>query len=131
MKNSKIAWNKYPQDEPKKDGFYLVTISHYEDYVIVCDYSATEKWSDSGVIAWAELPVPFGRSGRTETQVDWHPYPDKKPDVWGIYLATASIYEERDISVILWLPSENKFFGEDEYHILAWAEMPEPYKERL
>lgn len=80
---------------------------------------------DDEVVAWAyPNPPDFGSEPEhvRETQTVWHKYPDEKPDEEGFYLTTF-----RDGRV-----HRSGFSDGDwcsfEKQVIAWAELPEPYK---
>ena len=64
MKESKIVWNKYPEEKPKIDDEYIVSI-----HLCKHDFTASARWRnvkdrfedvfDSNIIAWAEFPEPY------------------------------------------------------------------------
>lgn len=69
------------------------------------------------------------------THVDWHPYPEDMPKKPGCYLVTYAEYYDLDnfnLYVDFRYFSEEKLFVNefDEWDLLiiAWAEMPEPYR---
>ena len=134
MSKNRVKWHPYPQEEPNEDGFYLVTISDYVNYVVICKYSMKDKWASiSGIasidiIAWTELPIPFDRE-QHNVDVRWHPYPDDKPDEVRMYLTTEIFEKEKTVSMSLWLSPTNSFFHRDDEQVLAWAMVPEPYEE--
>lgn len=134
MKDNKIMWHRYPQEEPKEDGFYLITISDYVNYVVIWRYSIKDKWASVGfissinVIAWTELPIPFDRE-QHNVDVHWHLYPDEKPDEVRMYLTTEIFKKEKTVSMSLWLSPTNSFFHRDDEQVLAWAMVPDPYGE--
>lgn len=55
---TQVDWHPYPEEKPKREGVYLVTLK---------DEEVTSDWFNSGyfrfyvddVIAWAERPKPF------------------------------------------------------------------------
>lgn len=61
------------------------------------------------------------------TNVDWHPYPEKKPDrEYDYFLITVDAKGYRSTTVDLWT---GKYFdGTRNDLIIAWAELPEPYQ---
>lgn len=82
--------------------------------------------------------VPIGRSytvsSNTQT-ITWHPYPEEVPPRYGEYLVTASNdLMERTSFIDLWHYCKNDEFQKlgymlpPEAHVLAWAELPRPYK---
>lgn len=59
-----IEWHKYPQDKPKKDGDYLVSVNMWNK-----SSTSTSHWIsskdvfkdlfDEFIYAWAEMPGPY------------------------------------------------------------------------
>lgn len=75
------------------------------------------------------------------THVDWHPFPQEKPpkpeQIGGeFYLVTLSpkINPSNPIEICLWLgdtdPLQN-WKGLPDHYVIAWAELPEPYKQEV
>ena len=68
------------------------------------------------------------------TQVDWHPYPEKKPDFYKPVLVTLSSPNGGrmvEIDLLHFYPSLKKEewgYEPSDRKIIAWAELPEPYK---
>lgn len=68
MSENKVIWHPYPQEKPKKNDSYLITLKGRNSIPFVCQdiynddikafrfegYSTFEK-----VTAWAELPEPY------------------------------------------------------------------------
>ena len=68
----------------------------------------------------------------SENTVKWHPYPQDKPNSLARdYLVTDIYKKKRKVSISIWYKSQNKFDKEDIFSVIAWAEMPEPYKEEI
>ena len=66
----------------------------------------------------------------SENKVKWHPYPEDRPvDLVRSYLVTDIYNKKREVSFYFWYSLKNKFLEEDIAPVIAWAEMPEPYKE--
>lgn len=65
MKKVEIKWHPYPQEKPKEEGEYLVTLRvGTRDYVKVDNYLINKKHSyfmlsDDFITAWAEKPKPY------------------------------------------------------------------------
>lgn len=68
MSETKVYWEKYPDEKPKKEGEYIVTVKDYgKKYTTSAYFSTLDfSWIDRrirrelyGVIAWGELPDPF------------------------------------------------------------------------
>lgn len=66
------------------------------------------------------------------THVDWHPYPDEKPQKDGVYLVTIRVWNatyEDYFEGVGFSYFMNADFKEDAIHeVIAWAEKPEPYR---
>ena len=63
-----------------------------------------------------------------KTEIEWHPYPQEKPEEYDEYLVTVQVGQDLFTFTTYWLPQGNTFI--DFYRdIVAWAEMPAPYKE--
>lgn len=59
----------------------------------------------------------------SKNRVKWHPYPKEKPPKEGLYLITLKFGNTKDVSM--------GYLTKDIYSntLIAWAEIPEPYKE--
>ena len=66
----------------------------------------------------------------SDNKVKWHPYPQEKPEEYDEYLVTVKDEQDLFTFTTYWIPEGNTFidFSRD---IVAWAELPEPYKENL
>lgn len=69
------------------------------------------------------------------TNVDWHQYPETRPDLYKPVLVTLSYsdgYEVVDIDELHFSPvlKKKEIWGFDRHDrkITAWAELPEPYQ---
>lgn len=62
-------------------------------------------------------------------KIDWHPYPQKKPALYVLVLVTIEFSKDlRKVSVDYLTPIEGWWkhcLGE---RVIAWAELPEPYR---
>ena len=64
MSENKIVWHKYPQEKPKKDDEYLVSLKMWNK-----SFTSTSSWItsndvfediwDNCIYAWAEKPEPY------------------------------------------------------------------------
>ena len=64
MKKVEIVWHKYPEEKPKTDDQYIVSIKLWNN-----SFTATAKWRnvkdkfvdvfDKNITAWAEMPEPY------------------------------------------------------------------------
>ena len=66
------------------------------------------------------------------TEIEWHPYPKEKPKIVDEYIVTINYGYFKATSSAIW--KKGRFVDNEEYQnnigsIIAWAEMPEPYKE--
>ena len=59
-----------------------------------------------------------------ETKVKWHPYPKERPPKDDDYLITTKYKRTR--KVMSWDSVKGYFYTEND--VIAWAELPEPYK---
>lgn len=131
MNENKVKWHPYPQEKPLKEGRYLVTFKHiFRNFVIIRSYPNSD-WDKEVVIAWAELPKPYDKRRTRDVKVKWHPYPEEKPsELTGDYLVTEICEKKRDITIDWYINPKKQFFDEDKrVSVVAWAELPEPYKE--
>ena len=128
MSKNKFNWNPYPQEEPDKEGFYLATISDNDNYVEIRKYSKKYKFGRTDIIAWMELPKPYDKIRTRNAKTKWHPYNEEKPYEFGYYLSTVEYQKKISISISYWFNDTREFFNEDDKQVLAWAELPEPYK---
>lgn len=64
------------------------------------------------------------------THVDWKPYPENKPKVSCDYLVTFKFKRLglRFVGTALYSTTKKRFFPNPLLSVLAWAELPEPYK---
>lgn len=130
MSESKVKWHKYSKEIPPGNGPYLVTIKHNMKNFVRITYPDGRGWNKEVVIAWAELPKPYDKRRTRGVNVKWHPYPEEKPSkLIRDYLVTYIYEKKRDVSIDMWLKSQNKFPVEEIASVMAWAELPEPYKE--
>lgn len=60
--------------------------------------------------------------------IEWHKYSQEKPDEYDEYLVTVQDGQDLFTFTTYWIPEGNTFmdFSRD---IVAWAELPEPYRE--
>ena len=70
----------------------------------------------------------------SENKVKWHPYPEEKPknDSLNPYLVTW-LYDGvcgKEPEVDLFYYEDDAFKWNLENEVIAWAELPEPYKEQ-
>ena len=133
MSENTVKWNPFPQEKPYCDDKYLVSVKlRKSEYVTVLMYfdDEFENFHDCEVMAWAELPKPYDKRRTRNVKVKWHPYPEYKPNsLVRNYLVTGIYKNKRKVSISNWYKSQNVFDKEDIFSVIAWAEMPEPYKE--
>lgn len=125
-------------DEPPEEVWEGELPQEYLEVIVLFDGGRTEvtyaesdeygfKYFDEvdDVVAWAyPNPPDFGSEPEhvSETQTIWHKYPDEKPDEEGFYLTTF-----RDGRVYRSGFSDGGWCAFDA-KVIAWAELPEPYK---
>lgn len=129
MSENIISWTPCKVKYPPEAGSYFVTVKHpVNDFVIVRCFPH-EEWTRSDFIAWAEMPKPYDKRRTKNVKVKWHPYPEDRPvDLLRYYLVTDIFNKKREVSMYFWYNLKNKFLEEDIAPVIAWAEMPEPYK---
>lgn len=101
-----------------------------EDYNVKDRLTTKEDWekwlklkeehSDKRLSNMPETPT------KKETKyavIEWHKYPEEKPPKEGLYLITLKFGNTKDVSM--------GYLTKDIYSntLIAWAEIPEPYKE--
>lgn len=65
----------------------------------------------------------------SENKVKWHPYPEEKPKKEGNYLTTVGLLRENYINMdFYYITEKREYFAYSNPLVIAWAEMPEPYK---
>ena len=59
MEKQTITWHKYPEEKPKEDALYLVTVkTAYADSIQWLN-GEWYGYAERDVIAWAEMPKPY------------------------------------------------------------------------
>ena len=53
-----IEWHKYPEENPPKEGLYLITLKFGNTKDVSMGYLTKDIYSNT-LIAWAELPKPY------------------------------------------------------------------------
>lgn len=120
-----VIWHPYPKEKPPEEDSYLATV---DNFVIICTYPFW-GWEEKNITAWAEVPMYDKRRKRNDA-IHWHSYPNEKPDNISSYLVSAIYNRSRFTTIDMWIPNMKVFLKEeDELKIIAWAELPEPYKE--
>ena len=127
MNDNKLIWHKYPNDKPYRESRCFVTVKHGKSrYVEVTTYYLDDKqfddFYDSQVIAWA-YAEPY-----CDNDSIWNTYPEKKPSESNVYLVTYKGFLGNLVKLFWWQLEELKFDMLDK-SVIAWAELPEPYKE--
>ena len=65
MKEGKILWHKYPDENPPKDGLFLITHKFGNKKEVSIAY-LTKDTNSNNLIAWAKLPKPYEDEIRDE-----------------------------------------------------------------
>lgn len=101
----------------------LITKDDWENWM-----KSKEEYSDKRLSNIPETPT------KKETKyavIEWHPYPKEKPKKSGDYLVSIKAGDKIFAYTAYWIDSigifELRWIG----RILAWAELPEPYKEEI
>ena len=58
MSESKILWHKYPDENPPKDGLFLITHKVGNKKEVAMAY-LTKDTNSNNLIAWADIPEPY------------------------------------------------------------------------
>ena len=58
MSENKVKWHPYPQEQPPKDGLFLVTLKFGNKKEVEMAYLIKDI-NSKNLIAWAELPRPY------------------------------------------------------------------------
>lgn len=61
------------------------------------------------------------------THVDWHPYPEEKPDPYFTCLVTIHLPHKNIVGCDYMTP-HNGWWKNNDNEVIAWAELPEPYR---
>ena len=120
----KAVWHKYPEDKPKEEEVYLVTVNYEWKLHVYLDYFLTKSlfvfwdntFSQYDPIAWAEA-----------TCLEWHDYPNDKPKKDGLYILRDKGSER--IFYADYSAEAGEFDLDMPFPMVEWAETPEPYKE--
>ena len=130
MSENIISWTPCKVKYPPEEGSYFVTVKHLHTNLVAISRFPHDDWARRDIIAWAELPKPYDKRRTRDVKFKWHPYPENKPNMLvGDYLVTDIYNKKREVSLYFWYSLKNKFLEEDIASVIAWAEMPEPYKE--
>lgn len=131
MSETRVKWHKYPE-EPIPKRFKKVLVTEKDPYYIVV-YISYVGYLSSNVIAWAELPDhACKRKTTSENKCIWNSQNNNNyyPKEDGYKLVTIKYYKnnrwENDIERLC---SFEGIFVNTNKFIVAWAELPEPYKE--
>lgn len=127
MSDSKVKWHKYPEEKPDRESRCFVTVKHGKSrYVEVTTYYLDDKqfddFYDSQVIAWA-YAEPYCDNDR-----NWNAYPKNIPIESNYYFVTFEGPFGISTEIFWWQLEKLKFDMFDK-SVMAWSELPEPYKE--
>ena len=129
MSENIISWTPCKVKYPPEEGSYFVTVKHLHTNLVAISRFPHDDWARRDIIAWAELPKPYDKRRTKNVEIDWHLYPEEKPDTLKCYLATKMVGRKRIVSTACRVPLTDMFFMEEDFPVIAWAEMPEPYVE--
>lgn len=88
---------------------------HYND-MADNDRCGVDEAMTSGWVEELDCPL------KEANEVVWHPYSEEKPTQSGYYLVTLNMFGKIFVNVH---PSNGSF----DVPVIAWAELPKPYKE--
>lgn len=110
------------ESDMKKGDCFSCPLNHY-DYankgIAVC--GLTNVLGEAG----KECPLEEAK------EIEWHPYPEEKPPHAGRFLVTyknKQCHNRRETKTVSYL-FKSSMFNSHKDSIIAWAELPEPYKE--
>ena len=101
-----------------------------EDYNVKDRLITKEDWEKWLKLKEEHSDKRFSNMPETPTKketkyavIEWHKYPEEKPPKEGLYLITLKFGNTKDVSM--------GYLTKDIYSntLIAWAEIPEPYKE--
>ena len=124
MSENNVIWHPYPKEKPPEEDNYLATL---KGLVIIRSYPFC-GWEEKNITAWSELPK-YDKRRKQNVAVHWHSYPNEKPDILIHYLVSAIYNGSIFTTIDMWIPKREWILKVDEVKIIAWAELPEPYKE--
>lgn len=75
----------------------------------------------------SNIPEPSVKKESRYAVIEWHKYPHDKPYCDDNYLVSVKIGKSEYVTVSMYFDDEFENFHDCE--VMAWAEMPEPYKE--
>ena len=58
-----------------------------------------------------------------KTEIEWHKYPNEKPSKDGLFLITYKLGNKKEVAMAYLTKDINS------NSLIAWADMPKPYKE--
>lgn len=134
-----INLNRFTTDKSIKIAVYMYIFGLFIDY-FCSDNSATTYLIEDALIIIVNLLSEANKNLKAEREISegykyaldklqetkWHKYPEDKPKKDGSYLIT-TIYSH--IPEVISENYENGEFNLDDF-VVAWAEKPEPYKEK-
>lgn len=121
---SRAVWHKYPEDKPKENGLYLVTVAYGKKLRVYLDYYMTKSifLLENNTFSWYE-PTAW-----TEPMcLEWHDYTKDKPKKDGLYILKDK--GSKRLSYGYYSTESEEFNLDMPFPMVEWAEIPEPYKE--
>lgn len=120
---SRAVWHKYPEDKPKENGLYLVTVAYGKKLRVYLDYYMTKSifLLENNTFSWYE-PTAW-----TEPMcLEWHDYTKDKPKKDGLYILKDK--GSKRLSYGYYSTESEEFNLDMPFPMVEWAETPEPYK---
>lgn len=106
-----------------------MTDYNVEDRIITKD--DWEKWlkskEEESDRRLSNMPEPSAKKEIRYSVIEWHPYPQDKPYCDDNYIVSVKIGKSEYVTVSMYFDDEFENFYDCE--VMAWAELPEPYKE--
>lgn len=73
---------------------------------------------------------PSYKPKEEKTKIIWHPYPQEKPKIDDEYIVSIKLGKDSFTATAIWKNVKDEFQDVFNENITAWADMPEPYKEK-
>ena len=99
----------------------LITKDDWENWL-----KSKEEYSDRHL---SNMPETSAKKESRYAVIEWHPYPEEKPNKDDEYLVSVNMWNKSFTSTSSWITSNSVFEDIWDERIYAWAEKPGPYKE--
>ena len=131
MSENNVKWHPYPEEQiPKNIKKVFITIDNsIHKYVLLIYSEDIEHYCDtSNVVAWAEVFDYYKKpTKKSENYCDWKSNDVKRP-IDGKHVVTIVEYGRRNKKYVDTLYSYMGMFVNTDKSVIAYTDMPEPYK---